>query len=359
MTDLWKIIVKDLIIYGNSKGMLFWLFLFPILLLMLTGDIGLKDSPLNLILISGDDAYPAPEKIEDYVTELSNVNIVGNKIECNDIRHCLMANQADGALVWDRQKEKWSVYTLDRSGSQLLSMIAQSFSQEIFSFSSVVLNQEVDNPPNLYVFSPARFGKDLFNVPIFITLVICLYPFVFASSSYIREREGGTLEILLASPGGSWQHIYWGKIILSIILTVVSVSLLLIFSQYWFNFGMKTGFMEIMLVQVLTMLSSAFLGFGLSTFLRNSQDGYLMSAIYLLCLILLTGIIFPIHPDSFLINAISKFFPATFSAEMFENWLSYGIELQYYSKDIIPILFQCGAYFMFSLVGVHLEKKRF
>jgi len=60
MYNTWKIIVKDLFELYQARYLLFWLLVLPLLLLLLTGDIGLHD-PIIRVLVNTHE-YDGPEK---------------------------------------------------------------------------------------------------------------------------------------------------------------------------------------------------------------------------------------------------------------------------------------------------------
>lgn len=358
MHKTWKIVVKDLFELFQARYLLFWLLVLPILLLVLTGDIGLHDPTIRVLVIPHEKASPSSKSIVNILNEVSNIIVAEEKIPPGNLLQYMQKKHVDVAIDW--HNKRWVIYSQQYPIKQLFTSLAHSFSQEIGSLSLVYLREQeqLNQLPSFFLFFAPRFGKDLSNVPIFISLVIAFYPFVLASGSYIREREGGTLDILLVAPGITWNHVYWGKIILPILITLISFFLQLIFAQSWFGFGMKSGFFGLLVQQILAMLSSAFLGLAISTFLRSHQNIYLASAIYLLCLILLTGIFFPLSQASIPVVVISKLFPLTFSAPPFASWMSTGTSVGSYPNETLFLGIQCAGYFFLSMLSFHWEKKR-
>jgi hypothetical protein len=68
------------------------------------------------------------------------------------------------------------------------------------------------------------------------------------------------------------------------------------------------------------------LGFSISTLIKSQQAAYLTSALYLVCLILMTGLIYPIKQAGAAVILVSYVFPLTFSGPSFEAWMTQGAD---------------------------------
>jgi hypothetical protein len=161
-------------------------------------------------------------------------------------------------------------------------------------------------------------------VPGFIALITVFLPFLFASGGLVKEREAGTLETLVLAVRRNWAWIAFGKLILPLCAGIVCTLLLLVAARTAYGFGIKPGLGPALAVQVLAALVSALLGLSISTIIRSQQEAYLISALYLLGLVLVTGIIYPIQLAGLAVILASYAFPLTFSGPAFESWMMKG-----------------------------------
>ena len=131
-------------------------------------------------------------------------------------------------------------------------------------------------------------------VPGVITLILILICALMTSVTITREKEFGTMEVLLVSPLRPIQIIL-GKVMPYFILSFINVLLILLLS--WFVFGLPVkGSMILLLAEsMLYILMSLTLGILISTISNTMQQAIFISLIGLMLpTILLSGFIFPI-----------------------------------------------------------------
>ena len=176
----------------------------------------------------------------------------------------------------------------------------------------------------LISYFPSASQADHSLVPAFVALIAAFLPFLLASGSLVREREAGTLETLIIVVRGSWVKLAVGKLLMPILVAMLATILLLVAARTAFGFGIKPGVGHALGVQLIAVLVSALLGLSISTLIRSARDAYTTSAVYLVGLILLTGMIYPIEQAARSVIAASCAFPLTFSGPPLEEWMLKG-----------------------------------
>ena len=115
-----------------------------------------------------------------------------------------------------------------------------------------------------------------------------------------------------------------GKLVLPLVAGMLSVAALLATAQLAFDFGIKPGLLQALVVQAIAAMVSALFGFAVSSLLESSQEAYAASAIYLVALILLTGMVHPLEQSAPVVVAVACLFPLTVAAPSLEDWMIAG-----------------------------------
>jgi ABC-2 type transport system permease protein len=142
-------------------------------------------------------------------------------------------------------------------------------------------------------FNPTLESVNLF-VPGLIALVLTLVSALMTAISLSREKERGTMEVLLVSPLRPW-HIIAGKVLPYLALAFANVITALIVARVVFHVPFRGSVVLLLAESILYAIVSLALGV-LVAAVTNSQRGAMMAAMVgtLLPSTLLSGMIFPI-----------------------------------------------------------------
>lgn len=356
-----KIFIKEIFEMYQARYILYLILLLPILLLLLIGDVGVQDSSIRVLVEPHEKAKPSVHMIKKYLSEFTQITVIEGEVNDGRLLQKIEDERLDLALIWTG--DKWSVYSHHHRLHQFLSSLIHSLDQDIETslwFSRFLMqaenNKSARKLPSFYVYFPSISGKNLSNVPTLIALLITFFPFLLASGTYIREIEACTLEVLLTAPRVNWGSIYWGKISVILFMTLMGLFLQLVFARTWFGFEMKSGFFLMLVQQMIAMLASTFLGLTILMFVKSQQNAYLTSAFYLVCLILLTGIIYPLEQVSEPVRMISWIFPLTFSKQPFIHWMSWGTSITIYKEESLWLMGQCIVYYGLFMASFYKAK---
>ena len=157
-------------------------------------------------------------------------------------------------------------------------------------------------------FNPTLESVNLF-VPGLIAVLLTVVSALMSAISLSKEKERGTLEILLVSPLQPWQIIV-GKVLPYLVLGFINVASVLIAA--WLVFGVPfRGSLPLLLAEcLLFIIASLALGVLVAS-VTSSQRTAMVGALMALMLptILLSGMIFPISSMPAPIQAISNVVP--------------------------------------------------
>lgn len=202
-----------------------------------------------------------------------------------------------------------------------------------------VIAAALDNEVTRYF--PPVSQSDRSAVPGLVSLIAVFTAFLLSSGAFVREREAGMLEVVVLAARRRWLALAAGKLLLPILIAMTSLLLQLLIARSVFSFGFKPGLAGMFVLQFLAVLGSGLLGLSVSALVRSQQQAYLLSAMYLLCLVLVTGYVYPLEQAGVIVRFASYAFPLTFSGPAFEGWLTQGAGLALYGREVMWLAAQC------------------
>ena len=189
-------------------------------------------------------------------------------------------------------------------------------------------------------------------VPGVMTIILMLISAMMASITIAREKELGTMEILLVSPLKPLVIIL-GKIVPYLFLSMVNAMTILLLGLFVFNMPMHGSYILLFSEIVLFVLSSLILGLLISTISNSQQTAMLISLMGLMLpTILLSGFIFPVSSMPLILQYISDVIPAKWFIIIIKSIMLKGVGLQ-------TILMETGILVLFSVILTILTVKKF
>jgi ABC-2 type transport system permease protein len=147
-------------------------------------------------------------------------------------------------------------------------------------------------------------------VPGVITILLMLISAMMTSISIAREKEMGTMEVLLVSPLRPIQIVV-GKVVPYVILAFLIAIVILILGSVVFGVPIRGSMLLLLLFSIIYIVLSLSLGVLISSLVNTQQVAMLISlAGLLLPTILLSGFIFPIENMPWPLQWIANIIPA-------------------------------------------------
>jgi ABC-2 type transport system permease protein len=183
-------------------------------------------------------------------------------------------------------------------------------------------------------FNPGLKSHYMF-VPGVITLIMILICALMTSVTITREKEFGTMEVLLVSPLRPVQIIL-GKVTPYFLLSFIDVILILILSWFVFDLPVKGSLALLLGESMLYILMSLSLGILISTVSSTMQQAIFISLVgMMLPTILLSGFIFPIENMHKIYGWISSIFPPRYFIVIIKNIMIKGTGFMYVWKETL------------------------
>lgn len=180
-------------------------------------------------------------------------------------------------------------------------------------------------------------GRSEYNfVPGVIGLILILICVMMTSISIVREKETGTMEVLLASPLPP-VYIVLAKLVPYFVISCVNLVTILCLSTMMLHIpvaGSLTGFIGISLLYVLVALS---LGLLISIAVSSQLAAMLLSLLLIVPAVYLSGIIFPIESMPFALQKVSSVIPTRWYVEAARKLMIQGVEMKYVMKEVFVL----------------------
>lgn len=187
------------------------------------------------------------------------------------------------------------------------------------------------------LYNPQLKGAHNF-VPGVMALVLMLVCVMMTSISIVREKELGTMEVLLVSPLQPIIVIL-AKVIPYLVLSIINVVSILLLSVFLLGLPITGSITLLLLESILFIITSLSLGLLISTITDSQQTAMLVSLMgMLLPTILFSGFMFPIENMPFLLQVISNAVPAKWYYSIVKSIMIKGLGLSAILKESAILL---------------------
>jgi ABC-2 type transport system permease protein len=157
------------------------------------------------------------------------------------------------------------------------------------------------------------------------------------SISITREKELGTMEVLMASPLKPLPIIL-GKVLPYLFLSIVNTMVVLLLSYFVFKMPFAGNLFLLMAECILFIITALSLGILISTVAQSQQTAMMISMMGLMLpTIMLSGFIFPIESMPWPLQAISNIIPARWFVHIIKDILLKGNGIDYVWKETLVL----------------------
>lgn len=201
------------------------------------------------------------------------------------------------------------------------------------------------------LYNPQMKGSYNF-VPGVMGMILILICALMTSVGIVREKELGTMEVLLVSPLKP-VYIILAKAIPYLLLSLVNIATILLLSYFLLDVPIVGNLLLLISVSVLYAIVSLCLGLLVSTVADTQQAAMLISAMLLMLpVILLSGMMFPIENMPLVLQWLSNIVPAKWYIMAVKDIMIKGVGLS-------GVLHEIGILTGMALFVILISVKRF
>ncbi len=212
-----------------------------------------------------------------------------------------------------------------------ISSIVASYQQEV--------NQQAKTPAIILpevrmLYNPELKGATNF-VPGVMALVLLLVCVLMTSVSIVREKEKGTMEVLLVSPMNPFTVII-AKAIPYFFLSIINLTVILLMSIFLLDMPMNGSFLLLYFVSGILILCALSLGLLISNISATQQTAMLLSLMaMLLPTVMFSGFMFPLENMPSFLQAIANIIPSKWYYIIVKNIMIKGLGFMSIWKEVL------------------------
>ncbi|WP_321308989.1 ABC transporter permease [Marinifilum fragile] len=348
-------------IFRDKRSMLI-LFGMPIVQIMLFGYVintDLKDVKMA-VLDHSKDEYTT--EMINKITSSGYFQLINNLESIDEADAVFRKGDVKLILVFEPdfgkkliKDSKGSIQILTDASDPNMANLEVSYLQGILQNYNIEINKEKQMGTAIRAKSRMYFNSNLESVFMFVpgimATILMLVSAMMTSISIAREKELGTMEILLVSPLNPLQIIL-GKVTPYLALSFINA--LVIVGMGYFVFGVPVlgSFVLLMAESILFIFLALSIGIFISTVAKSQQVAMMLSMfVLMLPTIILSGFIFPIRNMPLPLQVISNIIPPKWFIVILKNIMLKGVGFEYVWKETLILLAMT-----LGFIGLSLKK---
>ncbi len=349
---LFSVVKKEFIHIKRDVPSLVIALLMPIIFVLLFGyAVNTDVEKIDMAILDMDKTYQSRELINKfhatrYFTPTRYLNNTG------EIRRSIMDNSVDVALIipsgFGKNIEKGEKATtqlvingvdptIARTALQSSVMLSRTYVFELIESSGFNLTENMER---LDVRTKVWFNPDLesskFIVPALIGLVMQNITVILTSFSLVREKEHGTIELLIVTPIRSVELII-GKMAPYVIIGTIDFLLALFLGTWWFEVPVQGSLPLLIVLGVLFVMCALAIGMLISSIADNQAQAMQMALLFLLPSVILSGFMFPREAMPLPIYTAGFVLPVTYFINILRDIILKGADFSYLVDDTIAL----------------------
>ena len=250
-----------------------------------------------------------------------------------DAERIIRSQKADMAIVFGPD------FASKRSGVQLIVDGADpNMAQQWTNYATaVMLNADASAVNTKMLYNPQL--KSAYNfVPAIMGMLLMLVCAMMTSISIVREKEKGTMEVLLVSPVKPLMIII-AKAIPYLVLAFVILVIILLMARFVLGVPLVGSLFWIVVISVIYILLALSLGLLISNVAKTQLVALLLSAMVLLVpIVMLSGMLFPVESMPRVLQWISAIIPPRYYIEAMRKLMIMGVGIKEVAREVLILV---------------------
>jgi ABC-2 type transport system permease protein len=336
-------------IFRDPRTMII-IFGLPVIQLLLFGKVinsDIQDSRIAILDPSHDNTT---QKITSKLLSSGYFLLGQELLPGDDVEDVFRSGQVKMVVIYGANFEQ----TLEREGKADVQLLADASDPNtariLTNYASGIINDYIKKEKLQNVQLPYQINTEvrmLYNeglksvymfVPGIMAMILMLISAMMTSISISKEKELGTMEVLLASPLRPIQ-IVLGKVTPYLLLSFINALTIMLIGYFVFAVPIKGSFIFLMLESFLFIMMALSLGILISTLAPNQMVAMFMSVFALMLpTILLSGFIFPIENMPLPLRLFSNLMPPRWFIVIIKNIMLKGTGIEYVWKETMVLI---------------------
>jgi len=332
MKPFFSFVIKETKHILRDKRTMLMLFGMPIVMMLLFGFAVTNDVRNVRIIVVMSNADNATQQVADRLTASEYFTLTKVVTTPNEAEKAIRDQKADMAIVFSQD------FASKKSGYQLIVDGADpNMAQQWTTYANAVINNTEAKAVNTKLLYNPQMKSTYNFVPAIMGTLLMLVCAMMTSISIVREKEKGTMEVLLVSPTKPLMIIV-AKLVPYLVIAFTILSIILLMSSFVLGVPIKGSLVWIYVVSTIYILLALSLGILVSTIAETQLVALLISAMLLMMpVIMLSGMMFPIESMPKILQYISAIVPTRYYISAMRKLMimGTGIEEIYFEVSIL------------------------
>ena len=201
----------------------------------------------------------------------------------------------------------------------------------------VIVNSQLSIVNSKLLYNPRM--KSAYNfVPAIMGMLLLLICSMMTSVSIVKEKERGTMEVLLVSPIRPLMIIV-AKVVPYLLLALLILAIILLMSATVLDVPLQGGLGWILVVSLIYILLALSLGLLISNIAQTQFVALLVSAMVLLLpTVMLSGMLFPVESMPTILQWISAIIPPRYYIQAMRKLMIMGVGIQEVWQEVVILI---------------------
>ena len=310
----------------RDKRTMLILFGMPVVMMLLFGFAITTDVRNVRVVVVTSEMSPRTQQAVERLSQSEYFTITQTVNTPQEAERLIRSQKADMALVFSQNRGlQMIVDGSDPNMAQQWTTYAQQTISPVHSQHSTLHSKLLYNPQmkSAYNFVPAIMGMLL--------MLICA---MMTSISIVREKERGTMEVLLVSPVRPMMVII-AKAVPYLVLAFGILITILLMARYVLGVPLAGSLFWILAVSTLYILLALSLGLLISNVAQTQLVALLMSAMVLLMpVVMLSGMLFPVESMPRVLQWLSAVVPPRYYIEAMRKLMIMGVGIHEVAREV-------------------------
>ena len=323
MKPFFSFVIKETKHILRDKRTMLMLFGMPIVMMLLFGFAVTNDVRNVRIIIVMSNADNATQQVADRLAASEYLTLTKVVATPNKAEKAIRDQKADMAIVFSQD------FASRKSGYQLIVDGADpNMAQQWTTYANAVINNTEAKAVNTKLLYNPQMKSTYNFVPAIMGTLLMLVCAMITSISIVREKEKGTMEVLLVSPTKPLMIII-AKLVPYLVLAFTILSIILLMSSFVLGVPIKGSLFWIYVVSTIYILLALSLGILVSTIAETQLVALLISAMLLMMpVIMLSGMMFPIESMPKILQYISAIIPTRYYISAMRKLMIMGVGIE-------------------------------
>ena len=341
MKEFWSFIIKETQHIMRDRRTMMILFGMPIILMLIFGFAISTDvrNVRTVVVMSQIDHQT--QRMINALDESEYFNVLYKVHTPAEAEQLIRNQKADMGIVFstDFASKHGGVQLITDGTDPNMAQQYNNYASQIMG--TLLMNVMQKKAPNAIalkmLYNPQM--KSSYNfVPGIMGILLMLICAMMTSISIVREKERGTMEVLLVSPVRPFLIIL-AKAVPYLVLAFVVLLAILLMSRFVLFVPIAGSLWLILLVSTIYIFMALSLGLLISTIAKTQMAALLMSAVMLLMpCTMLSGMMFPIESMPHVLQWVAALIPPRYYISAMRKLLIMGVSFRYVLSEVITLL---------------------